>query len=170
MLQRDQLGVRIGEPQGIVVVGLLHVHMEEVLADEDRQQAVETQRRTRPSATPALAYQVHLGSDDGQAGLMLGVILAGRLGSAPADRLERRVDHRVLMLEMSATEVEQQAHSGERFGQFGIVVGVHAADTAQRLAHEGADALVNAQVKVVARRPEGGSGTKETHLCCLLKC
>ena len=82
MLQRDQLGVRIGEPQGIVVVGLLHVHMEEVLADEDRQQAVETQRRTRPSATPALAYQVHLGSDDGQAGLMLGVILAGRLGSA----------------------------------------------------------------------------------------
>jgi len=94
---------------------------------------------------------------------VLAVILLRRLGGARLARLHGRVDHRILVFQMAAAEGQQQLDAIQGLGQVRLVVGIDPPEAGQGLAHEGPQALVNADVHVVAGRAEGGGGAQEAH-------
>ena len=143
-----QLVVGALGPQDGVVGGFLLVHVRQAVGDHERQLPVQVERRRRAGVVRRGLDRVGLPPQRAQLlalPLVLGAAAARRAGPA---RLQHRVDEVVLVPGVAIEQFEQRPQLRQRVAPLGGVVGVHAADRAERLGHEAAQPLVNRCVQI----------------------
>ena len=150
-----QLGVGVAGPQHGVVRGFLHVHVVEVVGDEEGQLSVQRLRGGGALRGRAGAQRGHGRAERGDVALVLLVLVGDALARAGRARLDRGMHELVLVLQVRGAEVQQLEHALGGLGEVQVVFHVHAAHGQQGVGHQRADRLVDAAVHVHARRRAG---------------
>ena len=148
MLQLQQLSVVVQGPQQGVVLALLGLHVQQSLADEGREMAVQPGRRL--AARAGAAQGLHFLGQVGQRIQPRMVLFAGAQRGAGLARLDGRVQHLVFQLQVAAQPGQHRIDTVQRGMQLGLVLQVQPPQLPERLRHAMTKCLVDGAVEVVA--------------------
>jgi hypothetical protein len=122
-----QLGVGVTRPQHGVVRGFLHVHVVEVVGDEEGQLTVKRLRGGGALRRRAGAQRSHGCAERGDVRFVFLVLVGDALARAGRTRLDRGMHVLVLVLQVRGAEIQQLEHALRALSEVQVVFHVHAA-------------------------------------------
>jgi hypothetical protein len=148
MFDPDQFFIAMGCPQDCVVFRFLDVHVREIFRHKKCKVKIQLRHLLIAPAACRLLNRIGERCQFFAGMRMMHMVAGGRIGCARTARFHRGMDEIIFVFQVAYAECDQPAHLGNHPGHFFRIGTVRISYLNQRVAHEGADGLVNVAVNI----------------------